>query len=611
MPSAQRRAAAASTGRVAAFAVLLAGVAASTMLLLAERGAERARSRVVFDRIATDCHTALQRSLDASLGVLSAVAALFASSREVTETEFRSFTTTMLRQHPETLAIDWIPRVAHEARARFEEEARTSGIGDFRIRDASAPARPHGAPPRAAYLPIRFTEPVANNRRALGLDLATQPKRSAAMEQACDSGEPTAVIGFPAQHLEVQPRDATNAIAFAPLYGPGDPPADAAARKAASTGFVSVFLQLDTLLLPTAKAVEPDGVALELIAATAAPDAAPPDDLRFVRPVRLADAAITLAVRATPSFTAAPNFRAGWLLFAVGLLATGLAFESVRLLARRLDQSRRHAIAIADETEQRREAETALRRLNADLEHRVQERTADLQAKTKELEVFAYSVAHDLRAPLRAIDGYSRLLQLDHAATLNAEARQFVANVRNGALQMDQLIRDLLEYARLARRTPRLEQVDLRTLVEHVTATAREELRRRGGELVVDLQCPTTTADAEGLTQALRNYIDNAVKFTRDAAVPRVEVGSVATEHGCRIQVRDNGCGFDPAQQERIFEIFQRLHRDEEYPGTGIGLAIVRKAMQRMGGSAHAVGSPGKGATFYLETGVATQDRRP
>jgi signal transduction histidine kinase len=615
MQTAQRSATAANTGKVAAFVVLVAGVIASTMLLLAEYGAQRARTRVEFDRIATDCHTSVQRSLDASLGVLRAVAALFASSREVTEAEFRSFTTTMLRSHPETRAIDWMPRVAHEARASFEQEARTSGNRDFQIWDASVPARSHAAPPRDGYLPIRFTEPMASNHRALGLDLATQPKRFAAMQRACDSGEPTAVIGFRVQHLDVQPREATNTIAFAPLYGPGEPPADALARKAANTGFVSVFLQLDTLLLPTAKGVAGTGVELELIDATASPDsaadAAPTDDLQFARTLHLADAQITLAVRALPSFTSAANLRAGWLLFTMGLLATVFAFESVRLLARRLDQSRRHAIAIADETEQRREAEAALRSLNADLEHRIQERTADLQAKTKELEAFAYSVAHDLRAPLRAIDGYSRLLQLDHAATLGDEARQFVANVRAGALQMDQLIRDLLEYARLARRTAHLEPVDLRALVEHVTAGARDELRRRGGELVLDLQCPTTTADAEGLTQALRNYVDNSVKFTRDTAVPRVEVGSVATEHGCRIWVRDNGCGFDPAQQERIFEIFQRLHRDEEYPGTGIGLAIVRKAMQRMGGTAHAVGSPGNGATFYLETGEARQDPRP
>jgi len=248
-----------------------------------------------------------------------------------------------------------------------------------------------------------------------------------------------------------------------------------------------------------------------------------------------------------------------------------------------------------------RQAEELIRQLNAGLEQRVKQRTAELEKANRELETFTYSVSHDLKSPLRGIDGYSRLLLANYADRLDEEGRQYLRNVRRAAQQMSQLIEDLLAYSRLERRGMQADRINPGLVIEALLTENMDEIGRRGIAVSVEVACPSVTADRDGLVLALRNLIENALKFTRDTAQPAIEISARDSGAMCILSVKDNGLGFDMKYHDRIFEIFQRLHRSEDFPGTGVGLAIVRKAMQRMGGRAWAESEPGKGATFYLE----------
>jgi PAS domain S-box-containing protein len=249
----------------------------------------------------------------------------------------------------------------------------------------------------------------------------------------------------------------------------------------------------------------------------------------------------------------------------------------------------------------RKQMEDEIHQLNAELEERVRQRTAELASANKELETFTYSVSHDLKAPLRGIDGYSRLLLEDYRERLDQAGILLVNNVRNGVAQMSQLIEDLLAYSRMERRSLLGQTLDLSQVVARVLGEMRAEIQQHGMVVDMSLQGLTVRADSEGLAVVLRNLVDNAVKFSRDSHPPTLSITGVANEKSTTLIVRDNGIGFDMQFHNRIFEIFQRLQRAEEYPGTGVGLAIVHKAVQRMGGDIRAESVPGQGATFYLE----------
>lgn len=262
---------------------------------------------------------------------------------------------------------------------------------------------------------------------------------------------------------------------------------------------------------------------------------------------------------------------------------------------------------------------TEIDRLNAELDASVDR----LKRINRELETFTYSVSHDLKAPLRGIDGYSQLLLRDHAAALDEEARSFLARIRSATLQMGQLIDDLLTYSRLERRSLSLVALPLHELVQQVLADAAAVAQLLGAELHNEVPLELRAlGDAQGLRMALRNLVDNALKFGRPGRPVQVVVGAerrvappgaagakgrsgTLLGDGVRLTVRDNGIGFDMKFRERIFGIFQRLHRAEQFPGTGVGLAIVRKAMDRMGGHVDAVSEPGQGAVFNLDLPVA------
>ncbi len=241
----------------------------------------------------------------------------------------------------------------------------------------------------------------------------------------------------------------------------------------------------------------------------------------------------------------------------------------------------------------------AVLRAKEELEHRVAQRTAQLEATNRELEAFAYSVSHDLRAPLRAIEGFSRIIEEEQAERLDETGKEDFRRVREGANRMGQLIEALLSLSKQTRAEMKRLPVDM----SHAVKTAADELRKaqpgRRADFVI-AEGITVTGDPAMLRSVVANLLENAWKFTLKSDPACIEFG-VAPMNGETVYfVRDNGAGFDPACANKLFTAFQRLHTEKEYPGIGIGLATVQRIIHRHGGRIWAEGEPGKGAVFYF-----------
>lgn len=255
--------------------------------------------------------------------------------------------------------------------------------------------------------------------------------------------------------------------------------------------------------------------------------------------------------------------------------------------------------SLEHEMTERRRTDDELRMLNLDLEKRVEERTSQLEAANKELESFSYSVSHDLRAPLRAVAGFSQMLAEDHAEQLNAEAQRLLGVVQGEAQRMGMLIDDLLAFSRLGRQAMQMSELDMTALARSTFDTLRTQHQNARAELHMG-SLPRCRADRGLLGQVWINLLANALKFSSKRDRPRIEVSAITDDKEHVYFVRDNGAGFDPRYQAKLFGVFQRLHDASEFPGTGVGLALVQRIITRHGGRVWADGRPDEGATFYF-----------
>ena len=265
--------------------------------------------------------------------------------------------------------------------------------------------------------------------------------------------------------------------------------------------------------------------------------------------------------------------------------------------------------ALRREVEERRKAEDEVRRLNIELERRVHERTAQLEAANKELEAFSYSVSHDLRAPLRGINGFASVLAEEHAKQLDEESRRLLGIIRSEASRMGQMIDELLTFARLGRQSMLRGQVDMAALAQSVFDQCATQATGRQIRLKLH-PLPSAQGDAAMLSHVWANLISNAIKYTRLKPAAEIEIAGRADDNnGITYCVKDNGAGFDMRYGHKLFRVFQRLHAETEFEGTGIGLALVQRIVQRHGGRVWAEGRINEGAAFYFSLPIRKDER--
>jgi len=245
------------------------------------------------------------------------------------------------------------------------------------------------------------------------------------------------------------------------------------------------------------------------------------------------------------------------------------------------------------------QAEERLQALTAELEERVAERTARLRDANEDLEMFTSTVAHDLRAPLRALHGLTQILKEDYAAHLDTTAQNYADRIIDSAKRMDALVMDLLTYTRISRGPLDAHPLEVRPLIAETQAALANEVQEHQAEITVEGEAPRVIANRTFLQQALANLITNAIKFVTPGTKPRVRILLEEQARDVRIWVEDNGIGIAPENHQRIFRVFERLHGS--YPGTGIGLAIVQRAVNRMGGRTGVESTPGQGSRFWIE----------
>jgi signal transduction histidine kinase len=282
---------------------------------------------------------------------------------------------------------------------------------------------------------------------------------------------------------------------------------------------------------------------------------------------------------------------------------------------------------LAAEIEERKQAEEQVKRLNEQLEERIRQRTAQLEKanrelqqeiagrarvqqdreqliveldrSNRELEQFAYVASHDLQAPLRTISGFLNLLARRYKGRLGSDADEFISYAVEGAERMDHLINDILNFSRIGTRGNPFEPLDSREPLEKALINLQAEIEASGAEITI-AELPRVTGDRHQLPQLFQNLLGNALKYRKTSEPPRLHISARERAEGWEFRVADNGIGIEPRFAERIFQIFQRLHTSRDYPGTGIGLAVCKKIVERHGGRIWVESEPGQGSTFYF-----------
>ncbi len=573
-----------------AYGVLLISVLLSLIAFFYVRAGAEVENEIRFNEATDATREAIGSVTSSYVDAMLGARGLFDASDSVTSEEWRGFVESLQpdEQYPGLQALGYVEYVRSEELKGFLERESLTLRPDL---------EPSGE--RAVYYPVTYVEPQSSaNKELLGRDLHTSTVHRATMNRARDSGEAqaTSVVYV----LGEAPKDSVADLSlrrgfavYLPVYSDGKPTDTVEGRRKALEGFVVGTFRMDQLLNGVFEGVYDPKVDFEVYdgggflgdqllydddGVLRAGNEEPDQTLTRESNIEVAGREWSLYFTALPEFERGSFDRLSVLVLLSGLAVSLLLFGVSRMLVRSRLSAEQSALDL----------EVANR---------------DLGAANRELEAFSHSVSHDLRAPLRSIDGFSRIVIEDYSDKLDDEGRSYLNRVRAASQRMGLLIDDLLNLSRVTRSSMRRETVDLSVLVDEVVRVLKESEPGRSVEAIVQPGLEAS-ADPRLLRVALENLLGNAWKFTSANDASLIEFGverDLASQENQTVYfVRDNGAGFDMAYADKLFGAFQRLHSPEEFEGTGVGLATVKRVMRRHGGDVWATSSVGEGATFFF-----------
>ena len=548
-----------------------------------------------FETAVQHTRDAIEERVNVHLALLRANTALFSAQEQVSRDSFNDFVRELKleRDYPGLTAIGYVERVDAGDRENFLTRMRKEYGQDFEI-------WPPGE--RPVYFPVTYVEPATSiNLPAMGTDLFWEPARYRAMSYARDIGKPatsTKVTLFQAG----RPEERSGFVVYFPVFSGTNVSRSVEQRRAQLKGYLCGGFRSHDLFSGVFPSETKPPIHFDVYAGlltrkdnllySSRASAARKPSFAHTEHLYVPGLKWTLVFQSTPSFEASLSWRWAYWIGALGIIMSGLLWAAMEALGKA----------------QRRAARN-LELANADLERKVDERTARLRESLNDMEHFSYSITHDMRAPLRAMRSYALLLA-NEPETISEPARnEYLRRIAAASERMDQLIRDSLNYAKVVRNELDLRPVQpdviLREMID--TYPALQPPRAR---IELEGTFPPVLANEAGLTQCFSNILTNAVKFVEPGKQPHVRVWAEHRDDVVRIYFRDNGIGIAPEHRERIFGMFQQLHAAGEYEGTGVGLALVRKATMRMRGRVGVDSEPGDGSTFWLEFAAASLPAR-